>query len=152
MKLSEILKFEAVRGDLKSTDKKGVLEELSDLISKIHPSLSSSEIMNVLLEREKLGSTGVGNGVAIPHGKIPGLTQIVSVFGRSQKGIDFDAHDQKPAQLFFVLLAPENSIGTHLQTLARLSRLLKSEATRQLLIDTPSDQLYSVLLTEDEKI
>ncbi len=152
MKLKDILKREAVKGDLQSTDKKGVLEELSSLITSVCNNLETEEVLKILLEREKLGSTGVGNGVAIPHGKIGGLDSIISVFGRSKKGIDFQSHDHKSASLFFVLLAPENAVGNHLQALARLSRLLKSEATRNLLIEIDSNKLYDLLITEDEKL
>lgn len=154
MKLSEILKKEAVRRELTATDKKGVLEELSSLVAEVYTNLSPEQVLKVLLERERLGSTGVGNGVAIPHGKIAGLDSIVCVFGRSKKGIDFQAHDRKPAMLFFVLLAPENPTGTgnHLQALARLSRLLKTETTRNLLFEVKNDDLYDILIREDEKI
>ena len=152
MKLKDILKKIAVCGDLKSTDKKDVLVELAKLSAEAYPNLSSDQVLQVLLEREKLGSTGVGNGVAIPHGKIPGLNTIIAVFGRSKKGIEFQSHDQKPALLFFVLLAPENVVGIHLQALARLSRLLKEESTRNKLFEVKDENLYDVLIAEDEKI
>lgn len=152
MKLKDILKNGAVAGRLRGTDKKEVLEELSALAQKVYPELSDKEVMQVLLERERLGSTGVGNGVAIPHGKVHSLTHIVALFGRSKKGIDFQSHDQKPATLFFVLLAPENVVGSHLQVLARLSRLLKTEEVRNRLYEVPDDELFDVLIAEDEKI
>lgn len=152
MKLRDILKQSAVCGDLKATDKKGVLEELSELIARSGPQLEPPVVLHVLLEREKLGSTGVGNGVAIPHGKLPGLESILAAFGRSKKGIEFQSHDHKPAVLFFVLLAPENVVGSHLQALARLSRLLKGEAIRHRLIEVNDEELYRVLIEEDEKI
>lgn len=152
MKLKEILKRNAVLGDLRATEKKGVLEELSGLVSKAWPDLSTDNVLQVLLEREKLGSTGVGNGVAIPHGKVAGLTAIVAAFGRSPKGVEFQSHDHKPARLFFVLLAPENAVGNHLQALARLSRLLKGETVRNRLIEVKSESLYDLLISEDEKL
>lgn len=152
MKLFDILKKDAVIGELSSTDKKGVLEELSTLISGLYSQLPAEEILRVLIEREKLGSTGVGNGVAIPHGKIPGLDHIICVFARSHKGIDFQAHDNKPANLFFVLLAPENAVGNHLQALARLSRLLKHDGTRIKLGELHNNELYDFLIREDEKL
>lgn len=152
MKLKDILQKEAVIGDITSTDKRSVLEELSLLAHKIYPQLSSTQVLQVLLDREKLGSTGVGNGVAIPHGKVSGLNSIVAVFGRSKKGVEFQAHDNKPVTLFFVLLAPENVVGNHLQALARLSRLLKEEAVRQKLAQVRDDILFEVLISEDEKI
>ena len=152
MKLKEILKRNAVTAELGATEKKGVLEELSLLVSRTYSDLSANTILQVLLEREKLGSTGVGNGVAIPHGKVAGLTSIVAAFGRSPKGIEFQSHDHKPAKLFFVLLAPENAVGNHLQALARLSRLLKGESVRNRLIEVKSDGLYDLLISEDEKL
>lgn len=152
MKLFDILKKDAVISELTATDKKGVLEELASLISGLYSQLTSEEILRVLLEREKLGSTGVGNGVAIPHGKIAGLEQILCVFARSRKGIDFQAHDNKPAHLFFVLLAPENAVGNHLQALARLSRLLKHDTTRLKLNEIQNSELYDYLVREDEKL
>lgn len=152
MKLADILKKEGVIGELRATDKKSVLEELSSLVSEVYSTLNQEQVLKVLLEREKLGSTGVGNGVAIPHGKTGGLDQIVCVFGRSKKGIDFQSHDRKPAMLFFVLLAPENAVGTHLQALARLSRLLKLETTRIRLFEIKNEELFDFLIKEDEKL
>ncbi len=152
MKLRDILRKEAVLGEALAHDKRGVLEELAQQAHLIYPQLSTPQVLQVLLEREKLGSTGVGNGVAIPHGKVQDLDSIVAVFGRSKKGIDFLSHDNKPVQLFFVLLAPENVVGNHLQALARLSRLLKEETVRQKLIEARDDMLFDVLIAEDEKI
>lgn len=152
MKLKDILQKTAVSGELSATDKKGVLEELSSLVAKAYPQLSSEKVLKILLEREKLGSTGVGNGVAIPHGKISGLDTIVAAFGRSKKGIEFQSHDHKSAVLFFVLLAPENVVGSHLQALARLSRLLKGEEIRNRLLEVKNENVFDVLVAEDEKI
>lgn len=152
MKLKDLLIKSAVLGNLTGETKKEVIRELSEVAEKNFPPLKSDEVYSILLEREKLGSTGVGNGVAIPHGKIHGLKSIVAVFGRSPKGIEFESHDQKKAQLFFVLLAPENVVGNHLQALARLSRLLKSDSVRKKLIEAKDDVLFDVLISEDEKI
>lgn len=152
MKLKDILNQKAVCGNLEATDKKGVLKELAELSSQVYSNFDAKQVFEVLLEREKLGSTGVGSGVAIPHGKIPGLDKILAVFGRSKKGIDFESHDHKAATLFFVLLAPENVVGSHLQALARLSRLLKGEEIRNKLIEVKDENLYDVLIHEDEKI
>lgn len=152
MKLQDILTKNSVFGELKSTDKKGILQELADKVVEAYPALDGPKVLQVLLERERLGSTGVGNGVAIPHGKISSLDSIIACFGRSKTGIDFQSHDHKPAVLFFVLLAPEKVIGNHLQALARLSRLLKSESVRNHLIEVSSAELYDVLMQEDEKL
>ncbi len=152
MKLGDLLKKEALIPNLKAHDKKGVLDEFSEYAHTLAPQLEKETVLNILLNREQLGSTAVGNGVAIPHGKVPGLDNIISIFGRSEKGVDFQAHDEKMTQLFFVLLAPESAIGNHLQALARLSRLLKDSRIREKLISCPKEELYDFLISEDEKI
>lgn len=152
MKLSELLERTAIIDDLKSSDKKGVLTEFAALIHKTFPKLPQEEILEILSNREQLGSTAVGNGVAIPHGKVPGLEKIAALFGRSKRGVDFQAHDEKLTHLFFVLLAPETAIGNHLQALARLSRLLKDEKIRERLVLCPLEELYDLLISEDSKI
>lgn len=152
MKLSELLERTAIIDDLKSSDKKGVLTEFATLVHKVAPKLQQDEILEILSNREQLGSTAVGNGVAIPHGKVPGLEKITALFGRSKKGLDFQAHDEKLTHLFFVLLAPETAIGNHLQALARLSRLLKDEKIRERLVLCPVEELYELLISEDSKI
>lgn len=154
MKLRDILHNEAIIHEIGSHDKKGVLCEFSNLAKSILPNIDvpSDEILEILLSREKLGSTAVGHGVAIPHGKIPGLNKIIALFGRSKKGVDFQAHDQKLTHLFFVLLAPKTAIGNYLHALARLSRLMKDIHVREEVMACDSNQLYEVLLSEDDKI
>jgi len=116
------------------------------------PGLVARRLTEVLLEREKLGSTGVGEGVAIPHGKLPGVSGLLAAFGRSSKGIDFDAIDKRPAQLFFVLFAPENSAGIHLKALARISRLFKSAQFRKAILEAPDrNAVYRLIADEDAK-
>ena len=152
MKLSDILAKNAIISDLQSSSKKEILNEFAKLAATISPQLSEQNILEILLSREQLGSTAVGNGVAIPHGKMSGLSNIIAMFGRSKSGVDFQSHDSKNTHLFFVLLAPETAIGNHLQALARLSRLLKDNKTREELIQCPSDKLFDTLIAEDEKI
>jgi PTS system nitrogen regulatory IIA component len=151
LKLKDILKPDGILEEVKSPDKRGVLQEFSDLASKM-TQIDKEVVLNILLNREKLGSTAVGHGVAIPHGKIAGLDQIVALFGRSRKGVDFQAHDQKPSQLFFVILAPEAAIGNYLHALARLSRLMKDERIRDYISKCDIKDIYQVLVAEDEKI
>ena len=98
---------------------------------KVENSLDRQEVIRVLQERERLGSTGIGEGVAIPHGKLKDLKRLLISFGRSRSGVDFDSMDGKPAHLFFLLVAPEESVGVHLKTLARISKLLKNPAGAQ---------------------
>lgn len=151
LKLRDILRPEAILDDLKGTDKRSVLSEFAQLGHQLLK-IDQESILNVLLNREKLGSTAVGHGVAIPHGKIAGLPQMVALFGRSKKGVDFQSHDQKASQLFFVILAPESAIGNYLHALARLSRLMKDERVRNLIFKCESKDLYQTLLAEDDKI
>ncbi|MCU0614772.1 MAG: PTS sugar transporter subunit IIA [Desulfobacterales bacterium] len=126
MKITEVLYKEAILVDLKANDKKGVLEELSKPVSRI-AGINQQELVRVLMEREQLGSTGIGGGIGIPHGKLKNLDNLVLGFGLSRKGIDFDSMDRRPTHIFFLLVTPENSTGLHLKVLARISRLLKNE-------------------------
>lgn len=152
MKIKQILSKESIIASLKSGTKEEVLRELAVLLTPRCPEASLEEISIVLQEREKLGSTGIGNGVAIPHGKLAGLTQIVTGFGRSRPGILFDSQDGKAAHLFFVLLAPENAASLHLKVLARLSRLLKDVHFRNQLLEAGNeDEIYRSIVAEDDK-
>ncbi len=152
MKIKQILSKQCITALLKSTTKEGVIEELTSLLAQSFPTLSQEETARILMERETLGSTGIGNGIAIPHGKLAHLDQIVAGFGRSLEGIPFDSQDGKPAHLFFVLLAPENAASLHLKALARLSRLLKDLHFRNKLMEAKdADQIYHEIITEDEK-
>ena len=153
MKLSEIVKPEFIISDLKAHDKKGVLEELSEIITEREPSLDKGVLLQVLLERERLGSTGIGDGIALPHGKLRELRRLLISFGRSMNGLDFDSIDEQPAYLFFLLLAPENSAGIHLKALAKISRLLKDGSFRRQLMSAKSGQeIYEMILDRDEEL
>ncbi|MBW1859759.1 MAG: PTS sugar transporter subunit IIA [Deltaproteobacteria bacterium] len=151
MKIIDSLQEETIISELDATDKKGVLEELTGPVVKIS-GVDQEEMVRVLLERERLGSTGIGGGIAIPHGKLKSLQSLLVSFGRSHKGVDFEAIDGKPAHLFFLLMAPENSTGDHLRMLAGISRLLKDDKFRQRLM-TAEDQhkLYTVIADEDRE-
>ena len=152
MKLIDILMESSIVADLQAGTKAEVLDVLVDAMTKTHKMLNKSDILQVLLEREKLGSTGIGDGVAIPHGKSAALTQIVSGFGLSKRGIDFDSLDGKPAHLFFLLVAPEDSAGTHLKMLARISRMLKNLEFRKRLLGANSQhEIYQIIFAEDAK-
>jgi PTS system nitrogen regulatory IIA component len=152
MRLSEIFKPQFVVPDLKAHDKKGVLEELLEIITGQESSLNKGTLLQVLLEREKLGSTGIGDGVALPHGKLRGLDNLLLSFGRSIEGLDFDSIDEQPAYLFFLLLAPENSAGMHLKSLAKISRMLKDGNLRQQLMRAKSrEEIYKIIIDKDEE-
>jgi PTS system nitrogen regulatory IIA component len=152
MKITSILKPEGIIPQLSAKDKDGVLHELAKAISRSVASLSEEEVYHVLAEREKLGSTGIGSGVAIPHGKMENLEHIVACFGKSTQGIDFESQDGEMTHLFFGLIAPENSAGLHLQALAKLSRLLKNTDFRKKLLEaTDAPNLFHIIAEEDEK-
>ncbi|MEJ2097014.1 MAG: PTS sugar transporter subunit IIA [Deltaproteobacteria bacterium] len=151
MKILEVLQKEAILSDLKGTDKKSVLEELVAPISHIS-GISENQLVKVLMERERLGSTGIGGGVGIPHGKLKELETLVLGFGLSRSGVDFESMDGKPTYIFFLLLTPENSTGLHLKLLARISRLLKDEAFKEKLLTTSDrDEIVRVIEEEDEE-
>jgi PTS system nitrogen regulatory IIA component len=126
MKILDVMQKEAILDDLKSQNKKGILEELVVPLTGI-TGMSQEDLARVLMERERLGSTGIGGGIGIPHGKIKALETLVLGFGLSRKGIEFESIDGQPTHIFFVLITPENSTGLHLKLLARISRILKND-------------------------
>lgn len=151
MRLHQILKEEFLRDNLLSDNKKDVLAELINILIASGLTLDATKAIDVLQHREKLGSTGIGDGVAIPHGKISDLSNLVIAFGRSKKGIPFNAVDGKPVHLFFLLMAPENSTGQHLKVLAKISKLLKTPGFRKKLIDAKTTgDLYKAIIVQDE--
>ncbi|MFC1824801.1 PTS sugar transporter subunit IIA [Thermodesulfobacteriota bacterium] len=153
MKLSEILEVSNIIPDLKARDKKEALEELAEAVVSNKPALDKPSLVKILLERERLGSTGIGDGVAIPHGKFGGIVQPIVSFGRSLKGLDFESMDGQPAFLFFLLLAPENSANIHLKVLARIAKILKNSSLRKLLMEAGSGkELYETIIQDDEDI
>ena len=151
MKILDILAKEAIVTELRGKTKKEVLEELTDALLENKPQLDRSRLIEILMERERLGSTGIGEGIAIPHGKLEDLDQLALSFGRSTQGVDFESMDGKPVHLFFLLVAPENCAGIHLRALAKIARLLKNNAVRKRLGSVASrDEIYSVIQQEDE--
>ncbi|TMA27919.1 MAG: PTS sugar transporter subunit IIA [Deltaproteobacteria bacterium] len=152
MRIAEFLREDLVFADLKANEKAAVLGEMSAALARSFPSLAAGRLTEALLEREKLGSTGVGEGVAIPHGKLPGLPGLIAAFARKKAGLDFAAIDNKPTFLFFVLFAPENSAGLHLKALARISRLFKQPQLRQAILAAPdAAAIYRLISEEDAK-
>ena len=130
MKIIDVLNKDAILEDLKSTDKKGILEEL---VVPLAPKTNTSaeNLVKILLERERLGSTGIGGGIGIPHGKLKNLDSLILGFGLSKKGVDFESMDSRPTHIFFLLITPENSTGLHLKLLARISRILKNDLLKK---------------------
>ena len=152
MKLSELLDESNIITDLNARDKKGVLEELVTAVINHEPSIDKHTLVKVLLERERLGSTGIGDGVAIPHGKYHGISQPLVSFGRSRSGLDFESMDGQPAHLFFLLVAPENSANVHLKVLATIARILKNSAFRKSLMEAGSrEEIYRKIAQYDEE-
>lgn len=152
IKISELLNPQAIVADMQSRDKNRALTELTDALVACEPSLNRTDVIEVLQEREKLGSTGIGDGVAIPHGKLGGIPELMLAFGRSRSGVDFESMDGQSAHLFFLLIAPEESVGVHLKTLARISKLLKDSAVRRKLLEaTDRSAIYQVILAAEEQ-
>ena len=151
MKIVEFLQPGAVVGELAGTTAPAVLAELARPLAALNR-VEAQKLVDTLLDREKLGSTGIGEGVAIPHGKVTGLPSLMASFGRSRAGVDFRAIDGKPTFLFFTLFAPENSAGAHLKALARISRIFKNAAFREAIIKAPdAAAIYKLIEVEDAK-
>src|SRR5512138_2881929 len=133
MKIVEFLRADAVIANLTGQTGQAVLAELCRPLATTQK-IDAQRLVDTLLDREKLGSTGIGEGVAIPHGKVQGLPGLLASFGRSEKGIDFRAIDGRPTFLYFTLFAPENSAGAHLKALARMSRIFKNPSFREAIL------------------
>ena len=150
MKIIDLLTQESILSDMQAPSKKGALEELAKTLVPGPDGLELSKVMEVLLDRERLGSTGIGDNIAIPHGKLPQLSQLKLSFGRSLKGVDFDSMDGKPSHLFFLLLAPVNSAGLHLKALAKISRMLMSQPFRDNLMKASgAEEIYRLIAERD---
>ena len=152
MKIADVLKKESVIPYLRSKTKAEVIRELSEHVSSVSNNINTERLVEVLMERERLCSTAVDSGVAIPHGKLSGISNIITAFGRSIEGVDFESLDGNPTHLFILLLAPENSVGTHLKLLARFSKIFKSPEFRSKLMQANSqDEIYELIIEEDAK-
>jgi len=150
MKILDVLPKETIVDDLKSADKPGVLRELGLPVARV-AGVNPDELVRVLMEREKLGSTGIGGGIGIPHGKLKNIDSLVLGFGLSHKGVDFESIDGQPTYIFFVLVTPENSTGLHLKLLARISRILKNEPFKNRLMKAAdAEEIYNIIKEEDE--
>ncbi len=152
MKIDDILKKDSIIANLTGTNKEEVLREITDFLQNQGLIKDKEILFNTLIEREKLGSTGIGENVGIPHGKSDELSQIITVFARSLNGVDFEALDQKPVHFVCMVIAPSNSTGQHLKALARISRIFKNQNLRDSLLKLQNaNQIYSLLLEEDSK-
>lgn len=145
MELSDIISVDAVRAPLKATSKKRLLQDLADMAETVY-GLPTAVVYRALMDREGLGPTGVGRGVAIPHARLPGVSQVVGLFVRLEKPVDFEAVDRQPVDLVFALFAPESAGADHLKALARVSRTLRSDTVCAKLRSTfDASALYAIL-------
>jgi len=153
MRIMDILVRDAVILDVEAASKNAVLDQMAGALAAAVPSIDSGRLVEVLREREALQSTGIGEGVAIPHGKLPGLDGLVAGFARSRAGVDFDSIDGQPTHLFFLLVVPEHAGGRqHLKALARISRFCRNGDFRKQLSEAPGlDEVLAVIEEEDEK-
>ncbi len=154
MKITDFLRERAISVDLTATTKEGVIRDLVRLLVKAGEIKTSDEekLVPILLAREALGSTGIGQGVGIPHGKSNCVRQLVGAFGLSHRGVPFDSLDGEPVNVFFLLVAPEDSAGPHLKALARISRLLKDRFFRDSLKEAKDEkQVLKIIQQEDQK-
>jgi PTS system nitrogen regulatory IIA component len=150
MEINDLLVPEGVVANLKATSKKQALQDLARRAAEVS-GLHERAIFDVLMERERLGTTGVGNGIAIPHGKLASLDRLHGLFARLEQPIDFHAIDERPVDLIFVLLAPENAGADHLKALARISRLLRNNGICDKLRGTDSAEALFAILTESQE-
>jgi len=150
MRISELLNSDTITCGLMSQDKEGVIAELAESLAKIS-GMAVEELVRVLMDRERMGSTGIGSGIGIPHGKSKELSEPMMAFGLSRKGIDFESLDKKPAHIFFMLLTPENAPNIHLKLLAGIAKILRNEPFRQrLMMAKTPDEVISILRDEEE--
>lgn len=152
MKIVDFIREDCILPDLRSTAKLDLLDELADQLARQNAGVSKDSLMKVLVDRERLASTAIGEGVAIPHGKLDAVGKLIACVGRAREGVDFDSMDGRPTHLFFVLVAPENSTGVHLKALARISRLFKDPEFRsRLLAAGDAHDMFEVIADEDAK-
>lgn len=150
MKIIDFLDPKAISANLQATDKEGAIKELVDLLYKAGSIKDKEKLLKILVSREALGSTGIGQGVGIPHGKCDGVKELVAAFGLSQKGVNFDSLDGEPVYIFFLLVAPEDSAGPHLKALARISRILKDKVFRETLKQCKDEKTILKLIEEED--
>ena len=152
MKIMDFVREDLIVSDLLGSDKVAVLDELSRHLAARVPGVDSAALLQVLNERERLASTAIGEGIAIPHGKFDAIGQLTACVGRSKNGVEFESMDGRPTFLFFVLVAPQNSTGVHLKALARISRLFKDPGFRTRLMQAKdAAEMFRVIADEDAK-
>jgi len=150
VKIRDLLRDDLVIDEIRATDKAGVIREFAAHLKAAGKVADAEELVRILTERESLGSTGIGDGVAIPHGKLAVISDMIVAFGRSRRGVDFQSLDSKPAHLFFLLVTPVDKPGDHLKTLARISRILKNPVLRDNLMHAAHRQELQRLICEED--
>ena len=151
MHLDDLICEDCVLMDVRATSKKQIIQTLAEKIAKQLPGVDTRDIVTTAMERERLGTTGVGSGVALPHARIAGVETVTAAFARLDTPIDFDSVDERPVDLVVLLVAPENAGGLHLRALAKVARLLRREDVRARLRQAPSSEALHVILTESDK-
>ncbi|HPH25262.1 MAG TPA: PTS sugar transporter subunit IIA [Pseudomonadota bacterium] len=152
MKLVDFVRPELIIPELTGRTKPQVIAELARHLAKTQPSIDAEALSRVLMEREDLASTAIGEDIAIPHGKLPSATRMLGCVARSSRGVEFNSIDGKPTHLFFVLVGPDHATGPHLRALARISRVFKDLDFRQRLLKAPTAaEIFRVLSDEDAK-
>lgn len=152
MDLTDLIKTESIIPALKVSSKKQAIQAISEKAAEL-TGLDEREIFETLLQRERLGSTGVGSGVAIPHGKLASMDRIIGVFARLDRPIDFDALDDQPVDIVFLLLAPEGAGADHLKALAKIARILRNGSIIQKIRATSDrEALYSLLISPSDQV
>jgi len=150
MKISDLISNDSIILDLKANSKQQVLEEISNFVA-VNSNLSQKKILETLSERENICSTAIDEGVAIPHGKMSGLNNIICVLARSNKGIDFDSLDEKPTHIFILILSPENSSKLHIQALSTISKVFKKPELRENILKSVTiDEIHNLIIGKND--
>jgi nitrogen PTS system EIIA component len=153
VKLADILRESCVVADIKGTTKREILYEMVETLKKAKLIDDIDSVVEIIMEREKLGSTGIGDGVAIPHGKMKKLNTILCVAARSKEGVNFDAVDRRPVHIFFLVLAPEDSASMHLKVLSRISKVLRDQSFKKKIIKlADAHDIYANIIEADDKL
>jgi nitrogen PTS system EIIA component len=153
VKLADILRESSVIADIKGITKREILFELVETLKNAKLIDDVNSVVDIIMEREKLGSTGIGDGVAIPHGKMKKLNTILCVAGRSKEGVNFDAVDRQPVHIFFLVLAPEDSASMHLKVLSRISKVLRDQSFRKKILKlADAHEIYTNIIEADNKL